>query len=123
MDRVIGVAVTPVGKEPTARLTFPVKPFIGEAVTVTLWAAPPGVTVIEEGTMARLKSPEAVVGALEVPPPPHPAKAASRETAHRRGKRDRMSCSENIQVVVCFFRLCNKYGYGIGDPSIPYCPS
>jgi hypothetical protein len=103
MDRVIGVAVTPVGNDPTAKLTFPVNPFMGEAVTVTVWAAPPGVTVIEEGTIARLKSPEAVVDELEVPPPPHPVKTVSRETAHRRGKRDCMSCSENIQVVICFF--------------------
>ena len=87
MDRVIGVAVTPLGREPTAKLTFPVKPFTGEAVTVTVCAAPPGVIVIEEGTIAKVKS---TVELLEVLPPPHPVKTVSKEIAHRKDIRDCM---------------------------------
>jgi hypothetical protein len=89
MDRVMGVAVTPPGKEPTVTLTFPEKPFMGEAASVTACAAPPGVTVMEEGTIARLKSPDPVAVLLEVPPP-HPVKIVNTETAERRGIRDRM---------------------------------
>jgi len=85
----MGVAVTPLGKAPTATLTFPEKPFMGEAASVTVCAAPPGVIVIEEGTIARLKSPDPVAGAPEVPLL-HPVKMVNSETAHRRGKRDCM---------------------------------
>ena len=105
----MGVAVTPLGKEPTVTLTFPEKPFMGEAATVTACAAPPGATVIEEGTIARLKSPDPVAVLLEVPPP-HPAKIVINETAHRRGKYDRMVGSKNSRSGLCNFRLCKKAG-------------
>jgi hypothetical protein len=98
MDRVIGVAVTPVGKEPTATLTFPVKPFTGEAAIVTVCAAPPGVIVIEEGTMAKLKSPDPVVVLLEVPPLLHPVKTVSRKTAHKNDIRECMRWAPNLVV-------------------------
>jgi hypothetical protein len=102
-DRVIGVAVTPLGKEPTATLTFPVKPFTGEAVTVTVCAAPPGVIVIEEGTIAKVKSAETVAVLLEVPPPLHPVKTVSKEIAHRRETRDCMRRAPNLSVQDLFF--------------------
>ena len=99
MDRVIGVAVTPLGNEPTAMLTFPVKPFTGEAATVTVCAAPPGVTVIEEGTIARVKSLDPVVAGFDVPPPPlHPVKATNSEMAHKKGKRDCMRMAPEVSV-------------------------
>jgi hypothetical protein len=87
-ERVIGVAVTPVGSEPTARLTFPVKPFMAEAVTVTVCGAPPGAIVIEEGETAIEKSPAPVVALDD--PPPQPARTVRRESKQNKGKRDRM---------------------------------
>jgi hypothetical protein len=105
MDRVIGVAVTPLGKEPTAKLTFPVKPFTGVAVTVTVCAAPPGVIVIEEGTIAKVKS---TVELLEVPPPPHPVKTVSKEIAHRKDIRDCMRRAPHLSVQNLFFQLSKK---------------
>jgi hypothetical protein len=86
MDRVIGVAVTALGKELTVTLTFPVNPFTGEAVTAMVCGAPPGVIATVEGAMARVKS----AGAFELPPPLHPAKTVSKEIAHRKGIRDSM---------------------------------
>ena len=110
MDRVIGVTVTPLGKEPTATLTFPVKPLTGEAATVTVCAAPPGVIVIEEGTIAKVKSPDPVVVLLEVPPPPppHPARTVSREIAHRRDIRDCMRMAPNVSFQDLLFQLSKR---------------
>jgi hypothetical protein len=109
MDKVIGVAVTPLGKAPTVTLTFPVKPFTGEAATVTVCAAPPGVIVIEEGTIANVKSPDPVVVLLEVPPPPlHPVKTVSREIAHRKDIRDCMRMAPNVSVQDLFVQLSKR---------------
>ena len=71
--------VTPLGKAPTATLTFPVKPFIGDAATTKVCAAPPEVIVSAEGAITRVKS--AVDFGL--PPPPHPVNTVNREIAHR----------------------------------------
>lgn len=106
MDRVVGVAVTPLGKEPTATLTFPVKPFMGEAAIVTVCAAPPGVIVIDEGTIAKLKSLGPVVGALEVPL--HPVKSVSRQTAQRKGKRGCIRMAPNLSAQDFIVHLCER---------------
>jgi hypothetical protein len=99
MDNVIGVAVTPLGKAPTATLTFPAKPFVGEELTVRFCAAPPGAIVTDAGTIARVKSADPVVVLPDdpvvplfglLPPLLHPAKTVSKEIAHRKVPRDFM---------------------------------
>ena len=98
MERVIGVAVTPLGKEPTATFTLPVKPFDGEAVTATVCAGAPGVIVSVEGAIARVKSPEPVVALLDDPPPPHPVKTVRVKIAHKKGIRDCMRGPPSVSV-------------------------
>jgi hypothetical protein len=109
IDRVIGVAMTPLGKEPTATVTFPVKPFTGEAVIVTVCAAPPGVIVIAEGAIARVKSPVAAGDDAE-PPPLHPAKTASKEVAHRKVICDCMRSAPTISVTALLLSCRQSVG-------------
>lgn len=99
MDKVIGDAVTPVGRVPIDTLTFPVNPFTGEALIAIACAEPPGVSVTVEGTIARVKSagnadvvPDDSDPALfaGLPPPLHPVKTANTETMHKEAINDRM---------------------------------
>jgi hypothetical protein len=94
MDRVIGEAVTPEGREPTATITFPLKPFTGEAVIAIACAGPPGVSVTAEGVVSKVKSAE--------PPPPHPVKTASSEIAHRKVVRGCIRSAPKVFATVLF---------------------
>ena len=93
-DSVIGVAVKPLGRVPTVRLTLPVNPFTAEAVTVMVCGAPPGLIVTVEGAMVRVKS----AGTFKLPPLLHPVRTLSREIAHLKAVRDCMKSAPTISV-------------------------
>jgi hypothetical protein len=86
IERVIGVAVTPAGSEPTVTATLPLKPFSGETPTVNVCAAPPGTTVMLAGATSREKSD--MLPPLLLPPPPHPTRAAEEASAAQSSTED-----------------------------------
>ena len=118
IDKVIGVAVTPVGSEPTVTLTFPVNPFVGEALIAIACAAPPGMSVIVEGTIASVKSAgNSVVDVLVplfvelLPPPPlQPVKAIKREATHRKAIQDRIRSAPFVSITVLVMLKAMKHG-------------
>ena len=104
-DKVIGVAVMPLGNVPTVRFTFPVNPFTGEAVTVIACGEPPEVTVTVEGATAKVKS----AGNVAVWPPPQPAKTVSTQSADNKLTGD---CMGRLPKLL-FFRLAENYWHAL----------
>jgi hypothetical protein len=114
---VAGLAVTPDGRPVTVTLTVPLKPFCGTAFMLTVWPAPPAVSVTVAGVGVSEKS--GVRSEVEWNPPPHDMNAmhVNRDTVEAIVRRRILvSCNrDNLNTlfkegpIVCFvtsFLIC-----------------